>query len=241
MIADLRQHFDRLQVIAYMRPVLSLVPSMLQQRIRMGLNRFDLPVPGYRRRFEPWITHAGADNVAFCRFDRADLAGGDVVEDFATRLGLDLSRVERQARNKSLSLEALAVLYCHNIFRGSLLWGPERLRARAQLYKQLAGFGTGKVGLAAELTDPLLTANRDDIAWMEQAAGFSVSGPASPVDEPIRSEEHLIAIGRRAMPDLRALLQEARKANPRPGPGGKRQPMRKQRAAGRKAPAQGAS
>jgi hypothetical protein len=221
LLADLRKHFDHVRIIAYVRPARPLLPSRLQQLIRMGQNHFALPLPNYRSHFAPWIEHAGAENVDFRRFDRAALSGGDVVEDFAALVGLDLSRVERRSRNESISLEAMAVLYCYNIFQGALLPRPVRVSARAQFSTKLVGFGTSKIGLAAELVDPILAAHSDDIDWMERIAGFSVSDPAAEVENPIRSEQHLIMIGRRAMPALREKLEKAKSVKEQGGLSGK--------------------
>ncbi|MFC2970494.1 hypothetical protein ACFOES_20550 [Acidimangrovimonas pyrenivorans] len=203
MLAELRRHYDAVRVIAYIRPFRALVPSMLQQRIRVGQARFELPAPGYRKRFQPWLRQAGADNLEFRLFDRAALAEGDIVADFATRLGLDRSRISARDRNEGLSLEALGILFHHNVTEGVRLTDPARLQARQVLLRQLRGFGTGKVGLDAALMAPHVAAHQADIDWIERVAGFAVSGPAPAVETPIRSQEHLLEIGRAALPGLR--------------------------------------
>lgn len=193
MVADLASRFDRLMVIGYVRPLGSLTASQLQQRIKQGQRRFKLPAPRYRKRFEPIFESAGRDNVTLIRFHRDDLVGGDVVQDFAHRLGLDRAPGGEAEANPSLSAEAVGALYAFNKYTGPLLAPRERTRMLNQMIEAFRGVEGVRFALAPELIEAHIADHAEDIAWMENLCGFDVTGTVSDADDPVRSEADLLA------------------------------------------------
>lgn len=203
MMAFFKDNFDRLVVIAYVRPLASLVNSQFQQRIKMGKRDFSLPAPRYQSFFTPILEGVERENLQLVRFDRADLAGGDIVQDFAQRIGaMETPKVDREV-NESLSAEAVGAMYAFNKFTGYLLPPRKRMKNLAMMRETLQGVGDVKFGLGEELIEEHMRNHADDVAWMEAQAGFDVKGVIKGVPEPICSEEDLLAMadrlsGRRA-------------------------------------------
>ncbi len=197
LVATMRQHFDRVVAIAYVRPLAALAASQMQQRIRMGLGKFQLPPPDYRRRFEPVIDSIGRDDCILVRFDRADLHGSDIVTDFAHRLGLDRAPKSDVVTNESLSSEALGALYAFNRFTGPLLRSRDRTRMRREMELALRDVGTTKFGLDPALVREHVAKYAEDIAWIEQVCGFELSGEVKPVPHPIRTGRQLLDLAAR--------------------------------------------
>lgn len=194
LVQKMRAHFDRVVAIAYVRPLASLASSQMQQRIRMGLREFKLPAPNYRKRFKPVLNVIPREDCIFVRFDRADLFGGDIVEDFAHRLGLEKAPKSDTVTNESLSAEALGALFAFNRFCGPSLRLKDRTKMRRQLERNLMQSGTTKFGLSQEMVLAHLEKYRADIAWIEDICGFDVTGSAREVAKPIANAKQLLQI-----------------------------------------------
>lgn len=203
LINSLKEKFDRVIAIAYIRPLAALVSSQFQQRIktgsRKGFKGFELPDPTYRRLFEKVLHHAGEENTLFIRFDRDDLVGGDVVADFSHRIGVKTPPTADNI-NESFSAEAVGALYAFNKYTAPWLQPKMATQMRRQLKEALRGVGTTKFGLAPALIEAHLEMHKDDVAWMERVCRFDVKGTVKPVPHPIETEEQLLRIAERAMP-----------------------------------------
>ncbi len=190
----LRQHFDEIRAIAYVRPFQSSAPSNFQQRIKSGSDVFSVGTAGYRKRIEPFFTLFGRENVELVPFIRNQLKGGDVVVDFLTRVGIDPAAVVPVTKNEARSLEAIAQIYMQNCFAPIGLEGPLQNRRRLALSLDLAGFGTRKVGFSKELMDEAVDRCADDIAWISKEIGQDMTGSYVEVEEPLRDVQHLMSI-----------------------------------------------
>lgn len=200
LAATLRQHFDRVVAMAYLRPLASLVSSQFQQRIKSGLAEFDLPAPDYRRRFQPVLQHFGAENTMFMRFDRRDLKGGNIVADFASRLGVTAPQERETVANESLTAEGIGALYAYNKFVAPSLRPRSRTRMRQNLTQELRTIGQIRFGLGANLIAGHIDRCREDIDWIERVCGFDMKGDVSEVPDPVEKEEDLLRVARLAPP-----------------------------------------
>lgn len=207
MVAALRQHFDRVVAIAYIRPLASLAASQFQQRVKTGQRRFVIPSPDYRKRFEKVTALFAPGDIVWRRFDRADLHGGDIVADFAHVLGLDSAPKSGVARNESLSSEALAALYAFNRFTAPMLRPALQTKMRTRLLEALREVGDTRFGLSQDLLERHLDRHAEDVAWMESVCGFDVKGRIGSVPHPVGSQEQLLdlagRIGDKAKSDLK--------------------------------------
>ena len=106
-----------IELQAYVRAPVSFMQSAFQQRVKQdkpGAAELDARTlwPCYRDRFEKFDTVLGRDRVHLHAFDPAAFPGGDVVADFAARLGVALPEAPPLRANDGLSREAMAVAWC---------------------------------------------------------------------------------------------------------------------------------
>ncbi|RJL10291.1 hypothetical protein [Paracoccus siganidrum] len=192
MVAALRDTFDRVVAIAYVRPLASLAASQFQQRIKTGQRRFVIPAPDYRKRFEKVRNLFGPEDIVWRRFDRKDLKNGDIVSDFAAVLGVDRPGRPVKMKNESLTAEVLAAVYAFNRFTAPLLPPAMQHRMRAELLTKLQGKGDTKFGFSPELIERHLERHEEDIDWMESICGFDVRGNVGKVATPIADQKQLL-------------------------------------------------
>ena len=121
----IRPRFDRITVLAYLRRQDLLAVSHRNQVMNgaPALQFYGLhahPLPDYRPHLHRYFDYAaklldlwggafGQDSLRIVPFEPASLAGGDVVTDFATRLGFDLAPAAPVRRNTSTGIERLFV------------------------------------------------------------------------------------------------------------------------------------
>lgn len=206
----LRREFASLKVIAYVRPVEPYLVSMFQQTVKLdGRSSLELKIPDYAKRLQPWIDGVGAENVTAVKYDRKSLAGGDIVTDFCTRLGLDRSRAAASSANTGLSAEAVALLFCHNRLNGRLMGSPRADRAHNRLVERLEGFGSHRFSFAPELTAPLLAGHGSRISQAEALCGFSLQDSTRrPGDVLFASEQDILDYAGAQETALRQFLPE---------------------------------
>lgn len=197
MFVFFQKRFARVVVIAYVRPLTTLVSSQFQQRIRTGQREFVLPKPRYRRFFEPIVDNIAPENLHLVRFHPDDLFGGDVKQDFQQRVGAKGPLRTPGPVNKSLSTEAVAAIYAFNKYTGYLLPADKRVQMLAQMKRRFQGLGETRFGLTGGLVEQHLRDHADDVAWMEDKAGFDVKGEISTVPHPVGSEADLLIIADR--------------------------------------------
>jgi hypothetical protein len=188
----LKNRFEDLTVVGYVRPPGGFIGSSFQQRVQGGaMNVFDPQrlYQSYRARFEKFDRVFGRDRVQLWKFDPKSFPEGDVVLDFARRLSLTPPR--RIIRtNESLPAQGVAALYGYNKFGeyagANILEGNEGA-ALARLF-------TGeKFRLSPDAIRPVLAANRPDIAWMEERLGQALDeNLGEHRDNDVRTERDLL-------------------------------------------------
>lgn len=111
--ARLSEICDHATVVAYLRSPASRFLSKMNQNVRM-LHGFRIPSAEYYRPVIEAYRAEGFEDIVLSPFERARLAGGDVVTDFCRRhLPSDLPPLDRgtaERSNESISNEALAIL-----------------------------------------------------------------------------------------------------------------------------------
>lgn len=189
-MADLLGRSGRgIEVQAYVRAPVSFMQSAFQQRVKQdkpGAAALDADTlwPRYRARFEKFDLVFGRDRVHLHAFDPATFPGGDVVADFAAKLGVALPEAPPVRANDGLSREAMAVAWCR--LAGCLGADyPDRARAarfRATPARALSGFGQGRFAFAEAFLAPAIAAQRADLDWMEARLGRTLPDRAPPAD-----------------------------------------------------------
>jgi len=198
---------DNIRVVGYARMPVGLIQSDMQQKIRSGhLRNFKVPRQHYRTQFEKFDKIFGAENVELIKFDRNSLDQGDVVTDFARRIGLALTSEDIIHRNSSLSLEAVAVLYARNKFGVDLPGSPVRKLLPNRIVKSLEALGSTKFQLSSRALQPALDEMSEDIDWLENRFGQSMRDMQSDHSGGISSEKELLTVADAQVDAVRSLL-----------------------------------
>ncbi|GGH37752.1 hypothetical protein GCM10010973_32480 [Cribrihabitans marinus] len=136
------------------------------------------------------------------------LLGRDVVKDFADLIGVAPLADDQIIRtNESLSLEAVALLYVQRKLGRGFVAGFDGAHSANNAYiSRLATIGHRKFCFSPQMLAPLLEAERDDIAWMEDRLGqpFSDVGAAHP--EAISSLDELVDVALQQFDAVQELL-----------------------------------
>lgn len=212
MHAFFRRWSDDLSAIAYVRSPLSYCVSAFQQQLK-GAHPVDPGFarawPRYRGRFEQIDSLFGRENVQLRRFAPEALKGGDVLEDFADRLGLSLPPRTAPLRvNESLGLEATALLYVQRRLGRKLAGAPPGpQRVNPAFVELLRGVGRRRFTFAPAVWDEVVAANRADLDWMERRLGEPLQDAVPEDAVPVSGEEELFAIAAEHAPEIARLLR----------------------------------
>ncbi|TCL08753.1 hypothetical protein BXY66_0791 [Shimia isoporae] len=197
-----RPHFDRVQVVVYLREPVSFVTSMLAERMKTTPTEFR-PVPEkamYRARLEHWIDAVGRDNVHVRPFHRGAFGVGGVVADFGAVVGVTKPLPENKGSNISPSTEALAVTN-HYLRKPAGVLGQQWNRYLSILAREFPGH---PLAIPTKRVALYLRANSDDIAWAERLLGEPFQAYESHADAiEVRDDEVFCKIAEDALPAFR--------------------------------------
>jgi len=212
MVADFRRRVEDVRALVYVREPISYMRSVLQQGIkRNGKLRMDPAYyyPRFRTRLAPWEEALGRDAISYAIFDRANFAGGDLLTDFANRIGAR-AVPERVEANPSLSAEAFALFYALRKFRETE--GPTDV-SDADMRRALADLMRVKgrdFEFAPDGCREVIAAHAADLAWMEDRVGRPLPAYRPPEDAIVfNTEADVLAYAEHLGFDPHALLCRA--------------------------------
>ena len=207
IVARLSWHYDRVEVIAYVRPFLPFCLSAFQQRVKGGNDRGpEAGIPYYRKTFRAWVSALGKDAITFVKFDRDSFPEGDVVRDFCARTGATLLPTRKIVTNESLSAEGLSMLYCYNRFEGRKIGKAALMREHNNLVRTLRSFGDTPMTFGPGAAAALLASEAEDIDWMEAQAGFGLRDQLRSAPVVFEDPEEILAYGGQQVPRLMKFL-----------------------------------
>lgn len=191
--AFLSDYVSDFRVIAYVRPPISAVQSSFQQLLKAGAKRFfERPnALRYRRVFEKYDRVFGRENVEVIKYDRATLLDGDVVMDFAHRIGAEIRPEQVIRSNSSVSHESLSLMYSALLKGGAFNNYPGISNDISALVDAMDGYGDKKFAVGTEHAQKVLERNAEDIAWMEDRLGQPLLDAGSTADHAINTVEDL--------------------------------------------------
>ena len=201
--------FERVDIVAYIRPPAAYIGSNFQQRVKDAARRIALERDyfEYRTNLSKFDEIFGREHVQFWKFDPGAFPGGCVVRDFCSRLGIELPFERIVRANESLSREAVALIYTYRKLgrdMGSIsMTGPEN----RGLVRQLMDIGRTPFRFSPDVLRPVLEKNRADIEWMEARLGQSLHeelGEHRPGD--VRDDSDLLKVKPELANKLLALL-----------------------------------
>ena len=133
-----------------------------------------------------------AENVHYWKFDPSRFPGGDVVRDFAQRIGLDLGDTPIKRVNEGLSRDAVSLLYCFRQHGPGWGSGPGMLAVNGQLVKTVSTLQGDKLRFSDAVTRPVIQARMEDLAWMEHRLGASLAEPPQQDDDTVSDAVQLL-------------------------------------------------
>lgn len=192
----LEPYCDEIKIIAYARPPVAFLGSMLQQHIKNGHTDFRLSDREilYRDRFEKFDLVFGKENVVFWKFDPINFPKKCLVTDFCQRLGMPLPDDVVERANESLTREAFGLLFAYRKFGPGYGVGNTVIRENISLIEALYCVPGGKLKFGRQLLANVLEYRQDDIAWMERRLGESLAEKEGLGEEDIGNESELLDI-----------------------------------------------
>lgn len=175
LLGLLSRHVDCYRVLGYLREPTSLVSSSFQELLKRRLPNLDHAqrFPKYKKRLAPWVAQAGRENCDFVLFDRAHLRDGDLLRDFAHRVGVspDYAVDHAASANEGMSAELAALIFAIRCRIDQDQGQQPPVEAMRRMMKGLADFGAGKLGFSEDSLQDAFAENADQIAWAEDALG----------------------------------------------------------------------
>lgn len=203
--AFLKEYFHKIIIVAYVRPPISLMASAFQQLVKNHkLSKFN-----FRSIYHPYKNFSRFDdvfgrvNVYLWKFAPATFPNGNVVLDFATRLGIELNTSTGIEENTAISQEATSILFAYNTYMND---NDINYNIKKQLINTLSNIGTTRFQFSSRLMQLVLQQNADDYNWIKQRMSESMEEnvPETGID----SEEELLKFSITTIPVLKQLVGE---------------------------------
>lgn len=202
----LAQHFETVEVYAYIRDPLAFVRSSYQQRIKSLApdETFDRDLPIYRKRFEKFEEVFGTVNYRLYR--SGQLKDRDVVLDFTDWIGAEYDPAHSLRVNESLSLEALAYLVAYRRGYRRQKDGPRPSRLMKPLLAQLLEHKGRRWSLAPKTQNKIIKDISEDCDWMDARLPEPLKREDDPADITIAEANDFIPVALETFPEMRDLL-----------------------------------
>lgn len=215
----IRQFRQKIRVMAYVREPIGYSSSAFQQSLKFGGDKLRVPPQRFQGRLGRLYRVYDPSEVELIPFRPKTFPNGSVVQDFAGRIGADVSRISEQSTNESMCMYAAAAMF---------LWNREGVKAHDnrdgfKARTNVSGFlqrmskipKARKLRLDAlrreiprglrkfRLSDAYVRAHIDleDIRWMEAEMGATLLDDATAAnkdDYGIQSEADLIELAHEA-------------------------------------------
>jgi hypothetical protein len=193
IVAYLRDRFETLRVVAYLRDYDGFAGSAYQEYLKSGAKRFFVPTPDFRDRFQSWVDCLAPEELEFRQYS------GDTVADFFQHFALTSAPKTNDVANVSLSAPAMALLYLYNTNAPSLFGNQQRVTHYTAVIENLRQIKGEKFAFDPTLIERGIAASEDDVAWMEAQCGFDLRGKTKSRTGGIASAEAFVALGRDSM------------------------------------------
>jgi hypothetical protein len=183
---------ESVSAVGYVRPPADRMASAFQQGLRAGFDRFE-PAEFYAgyRRLEAFDNVFGRERVSIWKFDPTRFPQGDVVRDFCGRLGIPITDDDVVRVNEALSRPAMSILFAYRVYGPGYGVGSRAVRENRALIEALWELSGPKFAFDDSAVAPVVHANLDDLAWIEERLGEELRSDAR---EGIASAEELLEI-----------------------------------------------
>lgn len=185
----LREHFSRIKLVLYIRPLYSRIESAFQQKLKKRFVPLEHKVsPRFKKRISTYDAVFGEDNVIIRPFKPSEFPGNSVVNDFLQVCGLPPTEASTVKANVGLSLPAVQVLY---IYRQHFPVAAEEDDALVAQLSQLEG---DRFRLHRDLLQRILSEGDDSYDWLQQRAGLSLYDDTDRVGDQVQSEQDMLSV-----------------------------------------------
>lgn len=217
LIATLRQLFEQIEGVCYLRACPGAFLSRFQQRLtashpaqffsaslREDLNQL---IYNDAKFLKIWKEALAGEPLITAIYDRQDMKNGDIVDDFCDRLNLDVSRAKRIRTNVSFSAEAASAVATLSYFGSAPADAPHFERNKRFLNVLMYQFGKGKLALSEAFANRLHAANEEALDWVDQQCGRPFTRQPGRGDYVIDRHEDLLDICQDLLPELLDFLK----------------------------------
>ncbi len=217
LVSALKDHFEKIHGICYLRPRAGGLISEFQQRLAQtnavlffsddifrSLDQLTFRDAEYLSR---WRDLLARDRLELAVYDRHSMKDGDIVSDFCHRLDLDVAKARKIRINQSFSAEAAAILAALSHFGDVPRDNPYFTRNKAFFNVLMYQFGSGRLGLTDGFADRLFAANESALDWLDKLCGRAYTRLRSKSSHEIDRSEDLFDICRATLPVACGFLQ----------------------------------
>lgn len=167
---ELLNHVDSVSIVAYIRPPKSYMESAFQQKLKgqpVEVNYKQL-YPKYQMRFEKFEQVFGIVNYSL--FDKTELVGGDIVEDFCHKNKINY--YGSISANVSLSKLAIKFLYYYQKKRKKVTILEKQISTLELALKSLKG---ERFHLGSNAEQYIIDECSNDLDWINQRVNFKTT------------------------------------------------------------------
>ncbi len=201
--------FETIQIIGYVRAPHSHMESGFQQKLkRTPLNKLVIGnlYPNYRKKLQKFDHIFGRNNVQLVKFDTNHFPKGDIVLDFCQRLNINISPMDTQYFNESISKDAAGILFSYRKYGPGYGDAPGNGHENFLLSEEFRKISGSKLRFSPQLVQPVLEANREDIAWIENRIGETLAEKSQASDDDISTEDDLLDFCMSKVDELKQLI-----------------------------------
>lgn len=166
----LNEYFEKVLIVAYVRPVKSFMESAFQQLVKNHyLGDFDFSKIYHRyKNFEKYDNVFGKENVLLWKFEPKNFPKGDILLDFSQRLNLESEESKQKKFNESLSLEAISILFTYHFhLKSKTQFGDEMHFLNHQLVYLIRKIGNTPFRFSNEVIESVIGKYSDDYRWIK--------------------------------------------------------------------------
>lgn len=197
---------DEIRVIGYVRPPTGYKISIFQERIKHGINSFEITDIrlNYRKRFEKFDIAFGQENVFLKKFEPSSFPNKCIVADFVQELNIALPDDTKITRsNEGLCREACGILYAYRKFGPGYGVGNNAILQNAAIIAPMLAMRGQKFKVAQGI---MISgeAEDEDQAWIEKRIGSSLQENVKEDGTEVTSEDDLLLVRRSSCEDFAA-------------------------------------
>lgn len=216
LLPILRDRFEQINIICYLRSCIGGFVSRFQQRLEQKnqimffgqafSNDVNAMTFNDDLILEKWLDIVPEDTLDLAVYEKASLKNGDVVDDFCDRTGLDVAQARKIRTNTSFSAEATAVLATFARYGHVAHDNPYFAGNKAYFNVLMYQFGKEKLGVSDAFADRFLSQHNKALDWLDDKMGRPYSRGYHAGTYPIDRHEDLFEICASLLPKLRKHL-----------------------------------